>query len=196
MNMNEWIDVHSNLSNLLIVSITIHNSNELNSMNMNVTNLIISSNSCNELRGLYLDNYYLLKSIEIGNCCFRNVGTFEIDGLNHLKSIKIGENSFSMVTMTMHEDNYFGDDSSRSFSILNCKKLESIEIGGCSFCDYAGRFELKNLPKLAALKIGDIGSESNNFYYCSFVIKGIIDVILLMNRSSTFEFDWIRLWYF
>ena len=36
--------------------------------------------------------------------------------------------------------------------------------------------------------IGEIGMDSSNFYYSSFVIKGIIDMILLMNRSSTFEF--------
>ena len=85
--------------------------------------------------------------------------------------------------------NDFGDDSSRSFHILNCVKLESIEIGRYSFYDYGGGFELKNLPKLESIKIGEVGSWSFNFYYSSFVIKGRIDIILLMNRSSTFEFD-------
>ena len=103
-----------------------------------------------------------------------------IDGLNELKSLKIGNNSFSKK-----------DDSSRSFDISNCIELESIEIGRYSFSNY-GEFELKNLPKLSTIKIGEIGSESYNFCYSSFVIKGIIDMILLMNRSSTFEFHWIR----
>ena len=101
---------------------------------------------------------------------------FVIDGLNELKSLKIGNNSFSKK-----------DDSSRSFDISNCIELESIEIGRYSFSNY-GEFELKNLPKLSTIKIGEIGSDSHNFYYSSFVIKGIIDMILLMNRSSTFEF--------
>ena len=78
------------------ISITIHNPIELNSMKMNVENLIISSNSCNELKSLNLNEYRYLKSIEIG---------------------------------------------------------------------------------------------MNSFNFSSFVVQGIIDMILLMNRSSTFEFD-------
>ena len=81
------------------------------------------------------------------------------------------------------------NNPNRSFSILNCIELESIEIGRYSFLDYGGGFELFNLPKLTTIKIGEIESISNNFYYSSFVIiKGIIDMILVMNRSSTIEF--------
>ena len=152
-------------------------------MEMNVTNLIISSNSCNELTSLNLNEYRYLKSIEIGDDCFENVDLFNIDGLNELKSLKIGINSFTK------EKNSWGDDPSRSFSILNCIELESIEIGHHSFSDYAGEFELRNLPKLSTIIIGEIGSTSSNFHYSSLEIKGIIDMILLMNRSSTFEFD-------
>ena len=149
----------------------------------NVENLIISSNSCNELKSLNLNEYRYLKSIEIGDKCFENVELFKIDGLNELKSLKIGMNSFTK------KKNSCGDDSSRSFSILNCNELESIEIGDHSFSDYGGGFELKNLPKLSTIKIGEIGSDSYNFWYSSFEIKGIIDMILIMNRSSTFEFN-------
>ena len=157
------------------VSITVNNSVELKSMNMNVTNLIICSNSCNELKSLNLNEYRYLKSIEIGNDCFENVELFNIDGLNELKSLKIGMKSFTK--------NKYGNDKSRSFHILNCIELESIEIGHHSFSDYGGEFKLINLPKLSTIRMG-----INNFYSSSFVIKGIIDMILLMNRSSTFEF--------
>ena len=75
---------------------------------------------------------------------------------------------------------------------MNCGKLESIEIGSGSFSNYAGVFELNNLPKLSAIKIGEIGKDSSNFYYSSFVVEGIIDVVLLINRSSQFEFNYIR----
>ena len=123
-----------------------------------------------------------LKSLKIGDDCFENVELFKIDGLNELKSLVIGMNSFTK------KKNSQGNDSSRSFGVLNCAKLESIEIGRYSFSDYGGGFELKNLPKLSTIKIGEIGSDSSNFYYSSFVIKGNIDMILLMNRSSTIEF--------
>ena len=107
-----------------------------------------------------------------------------------MKSLKIGINSF---THLKSNDGIWDSDKAnnrnRSFSILNCVELKSIEIGEFSFSDYAGRFELFNLPKLSTIKIGEIGSRSCNFCYSSFVIKGIINMILLMNRSSTFAID-------
>ena len=64
-----------------------------------------------------------------------------------------------------------------SFHILNCELLESFEVGEYSFSDFAGEFELKNLPQLQSIQIGTIGSSSYNFWYSSFVIRGI-DMIL------------------
>ena len=117
-----------------------------------------------------------------------NVNEFVIDGMNELKSLKIGNNSFTHLRSNDEWDYDKANNPSRSFSILNCIELKSIEIGKFSFSDYAGGFELRNLPKLTTIKIGEIGSDSSNFFYSSFEIKGIIDMILLMNRSSTFEF--------
>ena len=62
---------------------------------------------------------------------------------------------------------------SKSFHILNCESLESIRIGEWSFSDYGGEFELKNLPQLQSIEIGSTGNDSCNFYYSSFVIRGI-----------------------
>ena len=117
-----------------------------------------------------------------------NVNEFVIDGLKSLRSLKIGSNSFTHLTSDDEWNDDIANNRNRSFSILNCDELESIEIGKFSFSDYAGGFELKNLPKLSTIKIGEIEMDSSNFFYSSFVIKGIIDMILVMNRSSTFEF--------
>ena len=108
-----------------------------------------------------------LESIEIGNKCFKSVQTFKIDGLNRLKSIKIGNNSFT------HKTKKWGDYKSKSFHILNCESLKSIQIGAYSFSDFGGEFELKNLPQLQSIQIGTIGRNSCNFYGSSFVIRGI-----------------------
>ena len=105
-----------------------------------------------------------LESIEIGNDCFESVQTFKIDGLNRLKTIKIGINSFTK---------RYGNDKSKSFHILNCESLESIQIGEFSFSDFGGEFELKNLPQLQSIQIGSVLGASNNFYHSSFVIRGI-----------------------
>ena len=142
-----------------------------------MTCIVVVSNCCNELKSLYLTKYPYLKSIEIGDDCFSNVDIFKIDGLNELKSLKIGMNSFTK------NKNSFGNDTSRSFSILNCDELESIKISRFSFSDYGGGFELNNLPKLSTIKIGSIEtdySESNNkgwsvnFWYSSFEMKSMV----------------------
>ena len=128
-----------------------------------------------------------LESIEIGNNCFESVKAFKIDGLNRLKTIKIGNNSFTQ------KKNDGGNDASKSFHILNCESLESIQIGEYSFSDYAGEFELKNLPLLQSIQIGTIGTESNNFYWNSFVIRSIEMILnIWMIRPSKSTIHYIR----
>ncbi|CBK21683.2 uncharacterized protein [Blastocystis hominis] len=149
-------------------------------MNIGIKHLKLSNNCV--LVDWDVSLLYNLESIEIGYYCFESVQTFRIEGLNRLKTIIIGNNSFTKRKMMIgirstdyrNSEIYF---LSKSFHILNCESLESIQIGRCSFSDFAGDFELKNLPQLQSIQIGTIGSRSCNFYYSSFVIRGI-DMIL------------------
>ena len=68
----------------------------------------------------------------------------------------------------------------KSFHILNCRSLESIQIGEMSFFDFSGKFELKNLPQLKTIHIGEIQNGSSNFLQNSFVVKGIIMILNLL----------------
>ena len=63
------------------------------------------------------------------------------------------------------------------FTITNNVSLESIQIGKHSFSDFGGEFELKNLPQLRSIQIGTIGKDSSNFYYSSFVLRGIYMIL-------------------
>ena len=108
-----------------------------------------------------------LESIEIGNDSLGSVKTFKINGLNRLKTIRTGNKSFTQ------NRSWYGIDGSKTFHILNCESLESIQIGEWSFSDFGGEFELKNLPQLQSIQIGSIGSRSNCFRKSSFVIRGI-----------------------
>ena len=119
-----------------------------------------------------LSNLISLESIEIGDGCFGSVKTFQIDRLNRLKTLKIGSNSFTQ------KKNSNGNDESKSFHILNCESLESIQIGEYSFSDFAGDFELKNLPQLQSIQIGNTELDSYNFHSSSFQIKGIVPFLL------------------
>ena len=123
---------------------------------------------------LYFSRFTRVESIEIGDDCFYYVQTFKIEGLNRLKSLKIGKRSFTQ------KKNSSGNNQSKSFHILNCESLESIHIGEYSFSDFAGEFELNNLPQLQSIQIGTIdtiGSNSCNFYNSSFVIRGIEQIL-------------------
>ena len=100
-----------------------------------------------------------------------------------LKTIKIGNNSFT------NKKNSWGDDKSKSFHILNCESLESIQIGQYGFSDFGGDFELKNLPQLQSIQIGTVeGFYSYNFYSSSFVIGGIeliLNIVMIRSSKST-----------
>ena len=155
--------------------------NELQAIDTSITSIIIPNWTCNDIDYTIFDfsRFNIIESIEIGDNCFGSVQTFKIEGLNRLKTIKIGKNSFTQ-RKYRHQN-----DKSKSFHILNCESLESIQIGRYSFSDYAGEFELKNLPKLQSIQIGTIGRrslykwinpdeyDSCNFYSASFVIRGI-----------------------
>ena len=142
----------------------------IQSIDSSITSIIIPNWTCNDIDYTIFDfsRFSVIESIEIGDDCFGSVKTFQIEGLNRLKTIKIGNNSFSQ-----EKDGGDEYDESKSFHILNCESLESIQIGERSFSDYAGDFELKNLPQLQSIQIGSIGSESYNFYSSSLMLGGI-----------------------
>ena len=140
-------------------------------MNMGIKHLKLTDNCV--LIDWDVSWFLNLESIEIGDDCFGSVKTFKINELNRLKTIKIGSNSFTQ------DRNIWGNKEWKSFHILNCESLESIQIGQISFSDFGGDFELKNLPQLQSIEIGIIESISYNFCHISFVIRGI-DMIYII----------------
>ena len=185
IDLISFIDISTQLSNIVPI-----NCYEIQSFDVSITSIILPNWSCNDNNNYTIfdfSRFSLLESIEIGDNSFGSVSTFQIDGLNRLKTIKIGKNSFTQ------RKNSNGNDASKSFHILNCESLESIQIGEYSFSDFAGEFELKNLTQLQSIQIGIIGSNSNNFYYSSFEIGGIYLILnVVMNRSSIITIHHIR----
>ena len=152
---------------------SIFRANDLNTISVLISELKVSSHSCNDINLLDLSKFGLLQSIEIGSHCFGSVPIFRIDALHKLSRLKIGRNSFTPMKSTEKFDYEKANNQSKSFHILNCESLESIEIGEWSFSDFAGDFELKNLPKLKSIQIGSMDYRSYNFYFASFIVKGI-----------------------
>ena len=137
--------------------------------------LIVPSWVLNEdyITSFNISNNEVLKRIVIGDNCFGKVKEFELDGLNELESVVIGQQSFRTS----------GDGSYR---IMNCPKLASIQTGGQSFTDYES-FELNNLPSLQFINLG-----GNSFNRApTFSLTGLIkcigihsQIFLNYNRSN------------
>ena len=147
---------------------------QFESLDSNITSLILPNWSCNDVNYKIFDisRFTLLESLEIGNDSFGSIETFLINNLSKLRSLKIGSNSFTQVKYVKIYRN-----ESRSFHILNCESLESIEIGVNSFSDFGGEFELSNLKSLKSIKIGSLENESYNFIWSSFIIRGITYIL-------------------
>ena len=139
----------------------------IESIESTIRSIVLPNWTCNDIDYTTFDfsRFTAVESIEIKNNSFGSVNMFIIDGLHNLITLKIGLNSFTKTK------NSFGRNKDRSFHILNCDKLQSIDIGEFSFSDFGGEFELNNLPELQLIKIGNIGSYSCNFYRSSFVVR-------------------------
>ena len=160
---------------------------QFESLDSNITSLILPNWSCNDVNYTTFDisRFTLLESLEIGDDSFGSIETFLINDLPKLRSLKIGSNSFTKLKH-LEWDN---DDEripllgalteSKSFHILNCESLESIEIGAFSFFNYAGGFELSNLKSLKSITIGFYDFPSCCFFCSSFIIEGITYIYIL-----------------
>ena len=156
-----------------------HDLGFIQSIQSSVVSIVIPPWTCNDMDYTIFDfsRFSAVESICIGHHSFRSVQTFKIDGLDRLKTIKIENDSFFQLDKfnwaeILQNATKETVNLSKSFHILNCESLESIEIGQYSFCDFAGDFELKNLPQLQSIQIGIINEISANFYCSSFVIRG------------------------
>ena len=99
----------------------------------------------NNIGSFNISNNGVLKSIVIGDYCFRKVRVFDLDGLSELASVVIGQYSFRISSSERNDGSY---------RIVNCPKLASIQIGYESI-QYYHSFELRNLPSLQSIVLGD-----------------------------------------
>ena len=146
---------------------TVTNRNTLLSIPLYVTALTVIYNSCNEdtITVVDLSSFKFLRSVVIGNNCFKYVLAFSIVGLNWLESVRIGEYSFG-------SDGSLWEGS--ELKIVNCPQLKRLYIGGRSFGRY-NWFELSQLPQLKSVVI-DNSADSFCFRYArNAVFRGMND---------------------
>ena len=131
---------------------------------------VVSNGQCNDFHdSLCLSGYSKLKRIVIGDDCFGKVRLFELNGLNELESIVIGQRSLTYAKM--NEDIENSERKDGTCRIVNCPKLKSIQIDSYSFGDYHS-FELSNLPSLQSV---DISGEWCFYWTSFFSLSGLVN---------------------
>ena len=143
--------------NLLIIHV-------INTIDLpNLSTLLLGSESFTNTN-LNFSNFYDYESIELGDSHIQKSTSFYLNGYQKLRTLRLGycrinqEDQYTTSNSLMSTDNGYTRNEAYSFQILNSESLEIIEIGSNTFPDFAGGFELKNLPSLVSLIIGP-----NNF---------------------------------
>ena len=147
---------------------TICTMNDFISLDNSVTRLSVGSN-CNDasLTVLDLSRFLYLRQLEVGDNSLMYVNEVKLIGLNVLRNVTIGVNSF-----TKQKYNG-GNDPNRHFYLKDCPKLKSLKMGRYSFSDYTV-IEIENVDALEVIEMGDLNDWSCNFYYASLELKSVL----------------------
>ena len=107
----------------------------------------------------YLSSFLTqLQSLTVSNECLTTVRTFELDGLDQLERVEIGERC-CRISEEEREDGLF--------CITNCPSLHVLKIGKGSFVDFK-QFSLSGVNSLKSIEFG-----GNGFKYANFILRGM-----------------------
>ena len=151
------------------LAVTVTNWNQLNTLRKAVTELTVASNSLNDasLTVLDLSRFLYLRQLVVGDESLMYVNEVKLIGLNVLRNVTIGMNSFTK------QKNNGGNDPNRHFYLKNCPKLKSLKMGCYSFSDYTV-CEIENVDALEVIEMGDLNEHSYNFVCASLELKSIL----------------------
>ena len=135
-----------------------------------IEELIVSNGCCNkEERSVFdLSPLPYLKTLHVGNRCFRYVEEVKLIGMKKLEMVIIGEKCFSVDS--------FRENMGQHFCLKNCERLRELKIGKHSFPDY-DVCEIENNASLEVIEIGELNEDSGNFYYGSLTLRSDDDGI-------------------
>ena len=147
---------------------TVCSMSELTNLNAGVTHLTIGSNCMNENSTvlLHFTRFAQLKELVVGDNSCVNVDQLNLIGLSELRSVVIGENSFTK------KKNGFGKESNRRFYVKNCPSLRELRVGRYSFSDYASAV-IEGNDALEVIAMGELSQVSNTFYSASLELKSV-----------------------
>ena len=145
-----------------------------------VEELVVQDGCCNDSSWRTLDLRFLfaLEVLDVGKMCFQNVDEVRLIGLQKLRRVMIGSNSFTKKER--------GNDPNRHFCLKNCPKLKSLKIGSLSFSDYSV-CEIENVDALKVIEMGDLNGWSYCFYHASLQLTNLLKLESLEFGAGAFK---------
>ena len=152
----------------LITRVVLSEENQL--LHNHIEELIVSNGCCNkEERSVFdLSPLPYLKTLHVGNRCFRYVEEVKLIGMKKLEMVIIGEKCFSVDS--------FRENMGKHFCLKNCERLRELKIGKHSFPDY-DVCEIENNASLEVIEIGELNEDSGNFSFGSLTLRSEYDGI-------------------
>ena len=135
-----------------------------------IEELIVSNCCCNEEKWSAFDLSLLpnLKTLHVGDSCFRYVKEVKLIGMKKLETVTIGVDCFCIESYILNMGTHF--------YLKNCERLRELKIGKHSFPDY-DVCEIENNASLEVIEIGELNEDSGNFYYGSLTLRSDDDGI-------------------
>lgn len=181
-NLGEEVSSKELLDGMFLHQKVVKDEADLSQLPASVEELVTLPDCCNRMSELNFSWLSELKSLSFGDRCFENISTFKLNGLNQLRRVRIGNFCF---TPPITQPNVSPTPSlTTAFQITNCPMLRVVEIGVHSFREYAGDFEVSNLPRLEELRIGLPSENSFNFFHSDFLLRSTHPARLVTARSS------------
>ncbi|KAK8833095.1 hypothetical protein WA577_006138, partial [Blastocystis sp. JDR] len=127
-------------------------------------------------RKLYVKNCDALKELKIGGYSFSDYSLIEIENVNSLELIEMGEvNNLSF-------NFYFA-----SLELKNLPKLKSLLFGQSAFC-YSSRLVLENLPELTSIQLGYSAFQFSNVASSTLVMRNLPKLTSLTTTPGSNSF--------
>ena len=136
----------------------VHSIEEFNALNGTIESIVVASGSCsdNSITELKMNQLTQLRVLDIGNECFARVKVFEMIGMNALETVRIGTSCFL--------------SKEGVFRLKDCHRVKELRIGRFSFSGYS-YCDIKSVPSLEVIEIGDLKERSFNFIYASLELR-------------------------
>ena len=138
------------------------------SFHNHIEELVVDANCCNGESWSVLDLSVMrwLKSVVVGDDCFKNVSELRMIGMREVESVVVGERSFT------RRKNDFANNPERRVCMRDCPSLRQLRVGRHSFSDYT-EMEMECVDALERIEMGELGSNSYNFYYASLELRSV-----------------------